>query len=102
VVWRLVGGTTVSRAPEGCVGPGRPNGVGLVRLIHKPDGLTLSKMDTDTHTRESMHHTPRILSSRACYTGASNSAGASATVGIVCVLFCSYVLYPELHRDIHV
>ena len=39
---RPVGGTTVSRAPEGCVGPGRPNGVGLVSLIHKLDGLTLS------------------------------------------------------------
>jgi len=30
-------------------------------------------MDTDTHTRECMHHTPRIPSSRACYTGASNT-----------------------------
>ena len=38
---RLVGGTTVSRAPEVCVGPGRPNGVGLVSLIHKLVGLTL-------------------------------------------------------------
>ena len=30
-------------------------------------------MDTDTHTLECMHHTPRIPSSRACYTGASNT-----------------------------
>jgi hypothetical protein len=39
-------------------------------------GLTLTpKMDTDTHadlTRECMHHTPRIPSSRACCTRASN------------------------------
>ena len=46
---RPVGGTTVSRAPEGCVGPGRPNGVGLVSLIHKLDGLTLRWTPTHTH-----------------------------------------------------
>ena len=53
---RLVGGTTVSRAPEGCVGPGRPIGVGRVSLILKLDGQTLRWTPTHTHENACTTH----------------------------------------------
>ena len=56
---------------------------------------TNPKMDTDTHTLECMHHTPRIPSSRACYTGASNMP---SWVNTEAHLFTSPTLLAHLMR----
>ena len=81
---RLVGGTTVSRAPDrGLRGTRPPQWSRSCQSWKLDPQVTSYKMDiglilkwtTDSDTtRECMHHTPRIPNSRACYTGASQVA----------------------------